>query len=155
MRRFILSICSGDALNEYHFFKDKRLDPDISFIFYDPIYRYNVEIRCLITDLYKSFYPLNFVYFCADVNEVRCLLESKCSKVIFLIGFNIQELYPIIFNHNDIDSYISQKRKEQGLLSLCSLIPERDRDLKVHIQMEDRITFDNFDSFYQDLILNS
>lgn len=155
MGRIILSICSGDALNEFHFFRETKIDPDVSFVFYDPIYKDDIELRILIRELYRVFFPINFVYFCKNVDDIKSLLEAEGHVPIFLIGFNIQEMYPIIFNCKDIESYIIQERKKKGLLNVCRLIPEKYRDLKVHIQMGDKIVFDNFDSFYQDLILNS
>lgn len=152
MSKIVLSICSGDALNEFHYFRKNKLDYDTNFIFYDPIYKHNLDLKKLIKDLYHTFYPLNLVYFCVNVDEIRSLLKNNTP--ILLIGFNIQEMYVCDTKCLDLTSYIMEKKKEQGLLSVCNLLWEKNKNIKVHIQMENKITFDNLDDFRQDLILN-
>lgn len=150
MVRFIVSICSGDALNELHYFRELKLEPDISFIFYDPIYHHNFQLKNLIRDSYNTFFPLNCIYFCSNVNEVRSLLEI--GRAIFLIGFNIQESYSLNSrDHNNIESFLADKRKEYGLLNICNLLSD---NIKVHIQMKNILAFDNLRDFRQNLINN-
>lgn len=152
MHKAILSICSGDAFNEINFFKDKELDPDTSFILYDPIYKDSHALVRVICETFFNIFPGHTVHFCRNVNEVKDLLKTHIP--IHLIGFNIQELYPIPHNETDILSYIKRKKQELGLLSICDLISIQRRNIKVHIQMKDHIVFDNFYDFHRDLVIN-
>lgn len=63
---------------------------------------------------------------------------------VFLIGFNIQECYPLPRNAD-----LNTLQQNHGLKSLCQCIPEEYiSGLEVHIQMKEEVLFKSYKDFY-------
>lgn len=139
----ILSICSGDTLNDLVFIKDNDIQYE-TIIFHDILYEKNYKMISEIKSLWKD----KDVRFSYNLTSLKHILGYN-PKIDYLIGFNIQELYcfPPKTSVQEMNALFNKEYKEKSLYMLCKYI-RNSQDIKTFIFYNNDSFETSFQHFY-------